>query len=198
MRITLLAVGVLFLGSISAVGSTRSADQAAIKRLIGSAQKCMQKVNVGDQTGIWKACEELGAPSRVFNMVVAAHNYRIHESAAQKKALLNAAPTSAVEMEAFYEFTHRRGNEGLVTLYESFYPSLFVAAESSPVQLSRILSVATSFDTKRWVNYDEADMFCSLLPKLRDSSPAVYDRIVRQKSLGAQKFLKECASETKH
>lgn len=198
MKIVLHAVGLLFLGSVFASGSTRSADQAAIKRLVSSAQNCAQKVNVGDQTGIWKTCEEVGTPSPVFNMVVAAHNYRIKQSPSQKEALLDAAPKSAVEMEAFYEFTHHPGNEIFVPLYESFYPSLFDAAESCPDQVSRILSVATNFDTKRWVNYDETDMFCSLLPRLRDSSPAMYDKLVQQKSLGAQKFLRQCASETKH
>ena len=160
-RSNLIFLGIFLVGGIPLSGQQagKTANEQKLCALLAGAEYCKQKLMaaVQAQSTLAESCRTADENDRIPNMLIAAHNYSLSPQTSAANAILQSMPQNATEMEAFFEFTHAKGNDSLLPLYEKFYLELFNAAKTRSQMLPRILDVAVNFDTKEWPNYDETD-----------------------------------------
>lgn len=131
--------------------------------------------------------------SKIGQMILAAAIY--HFDAGQGASeVLRAAPKSDVEMEAFNEFAHQRGNEAFRKFYRAFYGAVFDSVIRKPRYLHLAFMIAVEFNTKNWPDYDDIDWYCAQLARVHNKIPKQYDRAIMKEQGINQRFLRECGS----
>jgi hypothetical protein len=173
----------------SAVGR-ETQSQAQLKLILEAAEASRLKL----ETAIGGTFEPvLNKPlfpnHSVSQMIFAAHVYQI---SSHDRTLLSTLPRNATEMEAFYEFTHKKGNERFLPYYRIFYKGAFELVGNNLDFTAALFDVATQFDTTIWPNYDDVDFFCSELRELRKKFPTQYDGAVRSRNRRDRLFLSNC------
>lgn len=171
--------------------SEEGRSQARLTRLLKEAERSRPRLEPALKGTALSKKDGPFADSSVAQMIYATHLYQASDHEPNND-LLRSLPRTAIEMEAFYEFTHSKGSEQFRPYYLAFYAAAFRLAGQRPQTLPDLFDVATQFDTKIWPNYDDVDFFCSQLGELRKNIPAQYDRAVRLRNKGDRKFLTDC------
>jgi hypothetical protein len=137
---------------------------------------------------------ELLPKSRIGQMLHAANDARLNLPGWDAEVLATL-PSSDLEMEAFWEFTHDSGNPVFTPLFRTYYAKAFRAAGRHPSALHKAFKIAREYETSNWPDYDDIDWFCDQLKNSKSENPSAFDAALRSESHDMQAYVLGCVRQ---
>lgn len=134
---------------------------------------------------------ELLPKSRIGVMLRAANDARL-DIPGWGTEILSTLPSSDLEMEAFWEFTHGHNNQVFTPLFRIYYAKAFIAAGRHPAALHKIFSIAREYETSEWPDYDDIDWFCNQLKNTKAMNPTAFDAAVLTETHDMRTYVSDC------
>ena len=157
---------------IHALVAEAAAEKPLLEQMVGSKPKLLPK-------------------SRIGLMLHAANDARL-KLGGWDAEVLATLPSSDLEMEAFWEFTHDPGNQIFTPLFRTYYAKAFRAAGRHPSALHKVFKIAREYETSDWPDYDDIDWFCDQLKNSKSEDPAAFNAALRSESHDMKAYVLGC------